>query len=116
MWIIKWILLVALILVVIFFAGENADQEVQVRFWNWESSPLLLWQVMFISFACGMIVSLGLSIVKIFQLKGEIRRTRKGSEKLREELNHLRNVTIQDDDVDLDLGSSKSDSTDPLLK
>ncbi|MBN1349405.1 LapA family protein [candidate division KSB1 bacterium] len=114
MWIIKWILLVAVILLVIFFAGENTEQEVVVKFWGWQSPPLLLWQVMFISFACGMIVSLGLSIVKIFQLKNEIRKSRKSKEKLAGELDHLRSVSIQDD-VDIDLSSSAGAKEDPLI-
>lgn len=114
MWIIKWILLLAVILLVIFFAGENAEQEVQINFWGWQSAPLLVWQVMFISFACGMIVWLGVSIIRIIQLKNEIRGLKKENTKLRDELDHLRNVTIEED-VDIDMNPPLDKNEDSLL-
>jgi len=70
-----------------------------------------LWQVMFISFACGMIVSLGLSIVKILQLKNQIWKSRKSSVRLQEELNQMRSASLQDD-VDIDLGGLSEKTED----
>jgi len=106
--------MVAIILLVIFFAGENTEQEVQVNFWGWQSPPLLLWQVMFISFACGMIVWLAVSIMKIMQLRNEIRKMRKNNMKLQEELDHLRSVSIEEN-VDIELGPSTEKNDDLLL-
>lgn len=114
MWIVKMVLWVLLTLFLIFFASENAHQEVQVQFWKWESQPLALWLVMFFSFAAGVVVWLIGSIFKILQLKNEIRKMRKENKSIASELDRLRNVTI-DDTPDLNANKSTGTNDQTLL-
>ncbi len=96
MWIVKMVLWVLLTLFLIYFASENANQEVQVQFWQWESQPLALWLVMFFSFAAGVVVWLIGSIFKIIQLKNDIRKLRKENKSISGELDRLRSITIEE--------------------
>lgn len=97
MWIVRMILWALIMLILVFFASENSQQEVQVLFWKWESQPVPLWLVMFLSFAVGVLVWIFGSIFKIIQMKNEVRRLRKKNQKLTAELEHLRSVSIEEE-------------------
>ncbi len=90
MWIVKSILLVFVMLIIIYFAGENMAQEVQIQFWKWQSVPLKLWLVMFISFASGVFFWMIFSIFKILQYKNLIRKLKKEIKKCEAEVEQLR--------------------------
>lgn len=96
MWIIKWILGALLIILVLGFALQNQHQMVQVRIVNWISPELPLYFIVYLSFAFGMITWLLTSIFKILQLKADCRNYRKQSEQLQEELNKLRNLSVEE--------------------
>lgn len=100
MWIVRWIFWVLVLLVLIFFAMENATQMVYVKFVKWRSVDLPLWVVMYGAFAVGILVWLVASIVKIIQLKSEVSKINKENLSLRKELDQLRNIPIDDDDAD----------------
>ncbi len=90
MWIFRSILWVIVMLIIIYFAGENTDQEVQIQFWKWQSAPLKLWLVMFISFAMGVFFWMIFSIFKIIQYKNFIRKLKKEIKKYETEIEQLR--------------------------
>ncbi len=98
MWILRWVLMVVIMLLLIFFGSQNAEQAVKVKFWKWQSPEMQLWMVMYLSFAVGMLVWLFGSIFKVMQLKTDIRKLNKESSILRKELDGLRNISIVDDD------------------
>lgn len=96
MWIIRWIVMLLLMLLVIGFAMLNTEQKVSVSFHWWETVPLPLWVVMYVAFAVGMIVWLFVSIFQVLGLKNGIRKLRKENRQLKEELDRMRNVTIEE--------------------
>ncbi len=97
MWIIRWILIVISIIFLIGFAMQNAETSVPVNFYKWTTaSDLPLWLVMYLSFVAGMVFWLFVSIYQVLSLKGENRKIQKKMKSLEEELNHLRNVSVED--------------------
>jgi uncharacterized integral membrane protein len=109
MWIVKMVLWVVLMLFLVFFASENAQQEVQIQFWKWESDLLPLWLVMFFSFAAGVLMWLVISIFKIIQLNSEVRKLKKENKKISGELDNLRSVSIEEETRFPDEKFSKDD-------
>ncbi len=97
MWVLKWIMWVVLILILIYFGAANSFQTVRVNFISWHSPDLQLWVVMYMSFSVGVLVWLGASIVKVWQLKGEIRKLNKENTTLKNEFDNLRKFSIEDE-------------------
>jgi len=104
MWAVKWVLAVLIILVFLGFALNN-NQEVTVRFLgdSWQSPPVQLWLVIYISFALGVFFWLVVSIFQVMQLKGELRRMQKKNQDLQHELESLRNLPISEEDASFDI-------------
>ena len=97
MWVVKWILIVISVIFLIGFAMQNADITVPINFYKWTTQPELpLWLVMYLSFIAGMIFWLGVSIYQVVTLKSENRKTNKRMKSLEDELNRLRNVSVED--------------------
>ena len=106
MWIIKWILIFISVIFLIGFAMQNADVRVPINFYKWTTDPELpLWLVMYLSFIAGMIFWLGVSIYQVIALKGENRKVHKKLKSLENELNRLRNVSVEDADLVDDLSA-----------
>ena len=101
MWVIKWMLSAAIILFVLGFAVQNNElaQQVSLIFLKgkWETEPLPIWLVVYASFAIGVLFWLIVSIFQVFQLKSQIRQIRKENKSLRQELDGLRNLSIDED-------------------
>ncbi|MCD6167088.1 LapA family protein [bacterium] len=97
MWVIKWIFAALLILAILGFALQNQHQMVQIHIFGWVSPEMPLYAVVYLAFAFGMLAWLVASILKILQLKTEIRRIQKKNADLREELNKLRNLPIEEE-------------------
>lgn len=107
MWVVKWILSAVIILFVLGFAVQNNDPSQQVSLiflkGKWETEPLPIWLVVYASFAIGVLFWLIVSIFQVFQLKSQIRLVRKENKNIRQELDGLRNLSIDDE---LGLGDS----------
>ena len=112
MWVIKWILGALLIVIVLGFALQNQYQMVQVRILNWISPELPLYLIVYISFAFGLFTWLIASIFKIMQLKVETRQWKKKVDELQDELNRLRNLSVEEAVV----SSAKEQSSLPEKK
>lgn len=99
MWILKWVVGALIILVVLGFALQNTEQTVSVVFLRgaWESPPLPLWVVIYLSFGAGVLFWLLVSIFQVFQLRTEIRRVRRENARLKKELDDLRNLSIEEE-------------------
>ncbi len=101
MWILRWVFMVVMLLFLIYFGAENSSQLVYVKFLKWRSPELQLWMVMYLSFAVGMMAWLFGSIFKVIQLKADIRKLNKETAVLRKELDNLRNISIEEDDSNI---------------
>lgn len=101
MWVVKWILGAVIILFVLGFAVQNNDPSQQVSLiflkGKWETEPLPIWLVVYAAFAIGVLFWLIVSIVQVFQLKSQIRLVRKENKSIRQELDGLRNLSIDDE-------------------
>jgi uncharacterized integral membrane protein len=99
MWILRWVVSAVVILAVLGFALQNTTQTVTVVFLQgmWQSPPLPLWVVIYLSFGAGVLFWLLVSIFQVFQLKGEIRRIRRDNARLKKELDDLRNISIEEE-------------------
>ena len=97
MWIVKWIVIVISVIFLIGFAMQNADISVPINFYKWKTEPdLPLWLVMYLSFIAGIIFWLCVSIYQVLTLKSENRKVLKKMKSLEQELNRLRNVSVED--------------------
>ena len=111
MWIVKWIIGAILVILIIGFAMQNSTELVPVKFWKWETmQDLPLWVVMYISFTAGILFWVIISIYQMLGLKIENRKVRKELRKLKEELDRLRNVSIEEST----LLTSKSDTMNQI--
>lgn len=97
MWIIRWVLITILILVLVGFLGLNLGQDVIVDFLFWQSPPIPLAYALFVAFALGMIVHLLIAITRQFQLRAQIGRQKRQIRKLQDELEKLRNLSIEEE-------------------
>lgn len=96
MWIAKWVMGALLIILILGFAFQNQHQMVQVHVWKWVSPDLPLYLIVYIGFSFGIITWLLVSILKIMQLKVECRQLKKLNKQLNDELNRLRNLSIEE--------------------
>jgi uncharacterized integral membrane protein len=97
MWIIKWILIVLVVIFLIGFAMQNSQVNVPLRFMKWETvNDMPLWLIMYLSFIAGMIFWLAVSIYQVISLKSESHKWQKRTRQLENELNRLRNVSVED--------------------
>ena len=97
MWILRWILGALLIIVILGFALQNQSQTVSVEINKWNSPVLPLYFFLYIAFGAGILTWVLVSTFNILKLKGEIHRLLRDNRKIREELNRLRNVNIEEE-------------------
>jgi uncharacterized integral membrane protein len=90
-----------IILFVLGFTVQNNDPSQQVSLvflkGKWETEPLPIWLITYASFAIGVLFWLIVSIFQVFQLKSQIRQVRKENKNIRQELDGLRNLSIDED-------------------
>jgi uncharacterized integral membrane protein len=97
MWIVRWVIIALLILIVLGFALQNQEQTVSVRILRWQSPVLPLYLFLYLSFGAGLLFWVLISALNTIKLRGEIFKLNRENRKIREELNRLRNVSIEDD-------------------
>lgn len=97
MWIFKWILIAIIILIILLFAFENQEQQTYIEFIKWRSVDLPLYIFLYISFGLGMLFWLFISIFKILKFKGKILGLTRVNQRLKEELDRLRNANIEEE-------------------
>lgn len=97
MWIVRWVLIALLILLILGFALQNQQQTVSVKILNWKSPVLPLYIFLYISFGAGLLFWVLISMLNMLKLKGEIHRLQRENRKVKDELNRLRNVSIEEE-------------------
>jgi uncharacterized integral membrane protein len=97
MWLVRWIIFILFFLILVGFALQNQIQEVSVRVLRWETDNLPLWVFLYGAFVIGVLFSMVITILNIMRLKAENLKLQKQNRKVKEELNRLRNVNIEED-------------------
>lgn len=100
MWIIRWTLIVIVLLAILGFSLQNQTQKVNVVIANYQTPEMPLYFALYIAFALGILVFLLISIYNLLALRTEIARHRRDNRRLREELDRLRNISIEEDVVE----------------
>ncbi len=97
--------IVIIMLIIMWFLTQNADQvvkELEIFQYSFEDVDLI--KVLFGTFAFGVIMGFLIPVFQYIGAKGEVRRFKKEVKKLRSELNDLRNVGIESElEVEEDL-------------
>ncbi len=97
--------IVIIVLIIMWFLTQNADQvvkELEIFQYSFEDVDLI--KVLFGTFAFGVIMGFLIPVFQYIGAKGEVRRFKKEVNKLRSELNDLRNVGIESElEVEEDL-------------
>jgi uncharacterized integral membrane protein len=109
MWVIRALLVVALVAIIVGFTVYNADERVSVNLFQTRYVNYPLIYVAYWAFLFGMLVSFVLSVTIYFKQAGEIRRYRRAAEGLSNEIAALRNRRI-DEASDNFLQSNRGDS------
>ena len=97
MWIFRGLLIIVCFAAFGLFALKNTAQQVVVNVpWGpiYEGIPLMF--VVLVSFVVGMFVWFMFSMLHDLKLRSDLRRARKESDRLREELKTIRNLPVQD--------------------
>jgi uncharacterized integral membrane protein len=97
MWIVKWVLTILFILVMLLFGFQNMEQTASVRFLNRVSPNLPLCLILYIAFAAGILTWVLVSIFNILKLKSRVHRLQRENKAVKEELNRLRNASIEEE-------------------
>jgi len=97
--------IVIIMLIIMWFLTQNADQvvkELEIFQYSFEDVDLI--KVLFGTFAFGVIMGFLIPVFQYIGAKGETRKLKKEVKKLRSELNDLRNVGIESElEVEEDL-------------
>ncbi len=96
MWVIRALLIVALVAIILGFSVYNADERVAVNIFEtkYVNVPLII--VAYWAFIFGMLVSFVLFVTIYFRQAGEIRRHKRMAEGLASEITALRNRRIDE--------------------
>lgn len=105
----KWLLTIFFILFVLLFALQNQDQQISVHFLHYTTPVLPLYLVVYGAFALGILFWFLFSAGYFLQLKSQIHSMQKENRKIKEELDQLRNASIEEE-----LEFEESKGTPPL--
>ncbi len=108
MWIIKWFIMAILILFVIGFAMQNTAQMVSISFFDYRSQEFPVWMLMYLSFAAGILFWLVVTLLQNSAGRAERLRLEKEIKKVREELDRLRNLSVEESIAALGIVASNS--------
>jgi uncharacterized integral membrane protein len=97
MWLIRWTIIVIVLLALLGFSLQNQTQKVHIFFGPYVTEDMPLYFALYISFALGVFVFFLISVYNLLQLKKELARQRRDNRRLREELDRLRNISIEEE-------------------
>jgi len=97
MWIVRWTVIVIVLLAILGFSLQNQEEKVVIHVGTYTSPEMPLYFALYIAFALGILVFLLISIYNLMQLKTEISKHRRDNKRLKEELDRLRNISIDED-------------------
>jgi len=94
--IVRWIFSLLLVVIALVFAFQNQDQLVSVKFLKWSSPNWPVWGFVYLAFITGILTWILVSAVHALRMKKEVHDMKKVNQKLQNELNRLRNASIED--------------------
>jgi uncharacterized integral membrane protein len=106
MWLIRWILTALVIIVILGFALQNQQQTASIQFLNWKSGVLPLYLLLYLAFCVGFLLSVLVSALHLLNQRREIHKLHKTNRRIKEELDRLRNIHIEEDIEPSDLDES----------
>ncbi len=107
--------IVIIVLIIMWFLTQNADQVVEeLEIFQYSYFNVYLVNILFGTFAFGVIMGFLIPVFQYIGAKGEVRRFKKEVKKLRLELNDLRNVGIESElEVEEDMSKDEEVEDNP---
>ncbi len=109
-------LIVLIVLVIMWFLTQNADQVVEeLEIFQYSYFNIYLVNILFGTFAFGVIMGFLISVFQYLGAKSETRKLKREMKKIRSELDDLRNVGIEsdlDDESESPESAEESDSSE----
>jgi uncharacterized integral membrane protein len=94
---VKWILIVVFFLIVLLFAIQNQEKVASVGFLHWVWLNVSVYWIAYAAFVAGFAMTLLLFGYSLLKMKSRTNRLQKENKKIMEELNHMRNASIDED-------------------
>jgi uncharacterized integral membrane protein len=99
MWIFRWILIVIVVFFLVGFLTQNSDQSVTVTVFGWSSPSWPLSYVLFLAGLAGYVLSMLVAVINQLRLRGQISGLRRQNKTLQTELDRLRNLALEEDEL-----------------
>ncbi len=96
MWVIKYAFAAAVLLAVMFFSFQNAQETTSIQLWKHYYQEVHLVMVIFASFAVGVIFWFLVSMYQYFKISSKASELRKKNRQLLEEIKALRNLPLEE--------------------
>lgn len=97
MWIFRWIILIVVLFFLMGFLLQNSYDQVSVKVFGWTSPEWPLAYMLFLAGFVGYVISFLVAIVNQVRLRMQISQLRRENRQVREELDRLRNLAIEED-------------------
>jgi uncharacterized integral membrane protein len=96
MWIIKYALAAVVLLAVMYFSFQNAQETTSIRLWKYYYQEVHLVMVIFASFAVGVIFWFLVSMYQYFKVTSQVSDLRRKNKQLLDEIKSLRNLPLEE--------------------
>ena len=110
MWIIKYALAAIVLLAVMYFSFQNAQETTSIRLWKYYYEEVHLVMVIFASFAVGVVFWFLVSMYQYFKVSSQVSNLRKKNKQLLDEIKALRNLPLEEvasQDLAEDVGENR---------
>lgn len=110
MWIIKYALAAIVLLAVMYFSFQNAQETTSISLWKYYYEEVHLVMVIFASFAVGVVFWFLVSMYQYFKITSQVSDLRKKNKQLLDEIKSLRNLPLEEvapQDMAEDVGESR---------
>lgn len=97
MWIFRWLILIIVIFLLVGFLVQNSEEQVSVNIFGWTSPVWPLSYMLFLAGFVGYVLSFLVAIVNQLRLRAQIAHLKREHRQVREELDRLRNLAIEED-------------------
>jgi len=96
MWIIKYALAAIVLLAVMYFSFQNAQEITSIKLWKYYYEEVHLVMVIFASFAVGVLFWFLVSVYQYFKVASQVSDLRRKNKQLLDEIKALRNLPLEE--------------------
>jgi uncharacterized membrane protein YciS (DUF1049 family) len=96
MWIIKYALAAVVLLAVMYFSFQNAQETTSITLWKYYYAEVHLVMIIFASFAVGVVFWFLVSMYQYFKVSAKVSDLRKKNKQLLDEIKALRNLPLEE--------------------